>query len=174
MSRTMPVYFDTLRPYLTAALALSMILAAGVIPLAAQDAAPEAEERALALKAQAEGYLEAPNRVERAADLYRRAAELRSDADPRKVENLQMAARLSFYAGKGEKALADQAAAAMLATRQGDVIRAGHAWLDAAWVAVEIGKAERAEEYTAEARLLTTSPLLAESDRSAIHARIVS
>lgn len=174
MSMTIPLPFHTLRPSLIVVLAASMVLAAGALPLSAQDAVLSDNERALALEAQAEHYLEEASRADRAADLYQRAAELRSDADPRKVENLQMAARLSFHAGEGRRAMEMQAAAALLATRQGDVIQASHAWLDAAWVAAEVGEPQRAKEYMVEARLLATSPLLAESDRNAIRARIVS
>jgi hypothetical protein len=156
----------------TAAFVASLIVAAGALPLAAQDAEPDIE-RAEALEARAASMLENLERPNRAAGLYRQAAGIRGDSDAMKVENLRMASRLGYYAGRQRRAMQDAAAAAHLALRQGDVISASHAYLDAAWIAVEIGEPQRAEHFVREARILTASPLLAEAEREAIRARIV-
>lgn len=129
-------------------------------------------ERAEALEARAEAMSLEEGRYARAAGLFRRAASFRDDADPQKVENLMNAARFSHYAGRNARALEDAQQAARLAQRQGDVVRAGHAYLDAAWLAAKSGERERMQDFVQEALLLAQSPLLAQSDRSAILRRV--
>lgn len=156
---------------------LLLTLVAGVLLFTAPSSAAAQQDgsdpdRAGVLEARAETLGTDEAQFARAAGLFRRAANLRDDADPRKVENLLNAARFSHYAGRSARAIDDAATAARVALRQGDVVRAGHAYLDAAWLARESGKSQQMNSFIQEALLLSNSPLLARADRSGLLMRI--
>lgn len=129
-------------------------------------------ERALKLEAQAMAYLDKPDKNGAMASLLERAAEYREDADPHKVENLRNASRLHYYAGNLRRAENAAQRAAGLALRQGDVVEASHAYLDAALLASEQGNAERAHKWVDEVRMLAQSPLLDAESRAQIESRM--
>jgi hypothetical protein len=160
------------RPVLSlAAITAFAILTAAPLTGAVLNGNPDLE-KAIALEAQAEGYNDDVTSRAKAAALYREAASYRPDADPQKVQNLRMAARLSFHAGKEGQAMADAEAAGRLATRTGDILEAGHSWLDAAWIAVHLDRQEAATTFIANARLLAGSPFLGDEDRAELLERI--
>lgn len=129
-------------------------------------------EEAERLEARAEALKDRVDRRARAAQLYRQAADLRPADDPRRVTNLRHAARMNFYAGRVEAAIRDAHDASQAALRQGDLMEAAHAYLDAAWLAAGEGQVERAEGWVEEARILATSPLLAEAQQEEILSRM--
>jgi tetratricopeptide (TPR) repeat protein len=129
-------------------------------------------EEAAALEARAWALRDLMDERHEAARLYRKAAELRPDHDPQKVQNLREAARMSHYAGRSDRAIRDAEAAATAALRQGDVIEAGQAYVDAAWLAAQTGDRDRTEALLQEARLLASSPLLAQEERQDLLRRI--
>lgn len=128
--------------------------------------------RAQELEARAWSYRHLVEERERAAALYREAAELRPADDPMKARNLRDAARMAHYAGDDRQALADAEAAARAALRRGDLMTAGEAYLDAAWLAARRGDAERTERFLDDTRLLATSPHLCREERERLLSRI--
>ena len=107
-----------------------------------------------------------------AARLYRRSAEFRAVEDPIGLRCLTDAAALAYAAGDRSAARSDMAHAAERALARGDIKSAAMAYLDAAWIAQEQKKPDRVWEWGHRAELLADSPLLSESDRSAIQRRI--
>jgi hypothetical protein len=107
----------------------------------------------------------------RAAILYRRAAELRTD-DPAAARDFRMAGLLSFYAGREGDAARDLARAGEVALEWGDVAEAAHSFLDAAWVADRDGHGSRALELAHRAERLAQSPLLLREERAELLSRI--
>lgn len=172
---------------LGAALLLASALA-GTGELAAIQSAPTADRvamatmnpspadgslaRAMEFEARAAALVESGGNLARAAGLYRRAAELRPDSDPEKVMNLIQAARLNHHAGRNDRGAADAAEAARVAHRQGDLVRAAHAYLDAAIMRAHSGDAEGAHRMMEEAILLSEAPLLPEAERTRIRNRV--
>lgn len=128
--------------------------------------------RAERLEARADALADRMDRRAQAARLYREAAGLRPAEDPQRVANLRNAARMSFYAGQLPAAERDAHEASQAALRQGDLVEAAHAYLDAAWLAARRGQAEQAERWIEEARLLSASPLLAQAQQEAIRSRM--
>jgi hypothetical protein len=128
--------------------------------------------RAERLKEAAQALYEQPQRLHRAAELHEQEAALRSAVDPLQVEALDRAARLYAYAGEAERAQLLMARAARHALRRGDVARAAHAYVDAAFIALRMRDLRLAQEMTREADLLALSPLLPEAERQAIVKRI--
>lgn len=124
------------------------------------------------LEADALSLSESPSDLGKAADLFRRAAELRPAGDPMAVRNLIQAARFSFYSGRRNQALKDFATAAETALRFGDVVAAAESFLDAAWVAQQVSDASQALHYAVRARELTSSPQLREDDRARLLTRL--
>ena len=141
---------------------------------ATDSSAPYAEDlmKATELEARAWALRDLMDERETAARLYRQAADLRPDHDPQKVQNLRQASRMSHYAGRSDRAVRDAETAARAALRQGDVIEAGQAYVDAAWLSAQIGDRSRTEEFLKEARLLAASPLLAQEERQNLLRRI--
>jgi hypothetical protein len=130
--------------------------------------------RARELEARAWSLRDQMNRRGQAGRLLREAAELRPADDPAKVSNLRDASRMSFHAGNFAQAATDAGEAAKAALRQGDVLQAAHAYLDAAWMAVEAGESGRALAFAEEAMILTASPLLDDEDREGIMGRVTA
>lgn len=137
-------------------------------PVAAQgDATPEALE-ARAAQLASSGL----DRLTEAASLYRKAASLRSEHDPQGVQNLITAGRLTYYAGKRRKAVADLVKAGDRALRYGDVASAATAYLDAGWVAQRSGRSDHAYDLTMKGARLSQSPLLDETQRQLLTDRV--
>jgi hypothetical protein len=107
-----------------------------------------------------------------AARLYRRSAEFRAAEDPLGFRCLTDAAALAYASGDRSGARQDMARAAEHALGRGDVKAAALAYLDAAWIAQEQQKPRQVWELGHRAEILAESPLLSESDRSAILQRI--
>ena len=107
-----------------------------------------------------------------AARLYRESAEFRAVEDPIGFQCLTDAAAVAYAAGDRSAARSDMAHAAERALARGDIKSAAMAYLDAAWIAQEQKKPDRVWEWGHRAELLADSPLLSESDRSAIQRRI--
>ena len=109
---------------------------------------------------------------ERAAGLYRLAAELRGSTDPRSGDDLRLAGYLQFYRGRTKAAVVSltQAGEAFLAL--GDVERAAEAFIDGAWVANEADMPTEARDLSGRARLLARSPLLRVEERIALERRL--
>jgi hypothetical protein len=140
--------------------------------MALRTAQPPVNVRAERLREAAEALYEQPHRFQRAAELHEREAAQRSSDDPRLVEALDRAARLYVYAGVADRAQLLMAQAARQALRRGDVARAAHAYVDAAFIALRMRDLRLANAMTKEADLLVLSPLLTEADRQAIVKRI--
>ncbi|HKP50732.1 MAG TPA: hypothetical protein VJU17_11995 [Gemmatimonadales bacterium] len=107
-----------------------------------------------------------------AARLYRRSAEFRAVEDPVGFQCLTEAAAVAYAAGDRSAARSDMAHAAERALARGDIKSAAMAYLDAAWIAQEQKKPDRVLEWGHRAEILADSPLLSETDRSAIQRRI--
>lgn len=154
------------------ALATLVLAAAAATGLSAQTEANEIDtDEAVRLETKAHSYLAEPTNWDRAASLLRRAAEFRSPADAGAVENLLLAARLSFYEGDEQRAVRDFESAGQLALARGDVIVAANAFTDAAWVAGSQGRGDRAHGLLNRAQLLANSPLIEEEERTHLRTR---
>lgn len=125
------------------------------------------------LEARAAEVQQHANRYGAAADLYLDAADARGPADPRAIENRQMAAKLLFYGGREYRAQEVMEAAAEAALAMGDVANAAHSLLDAAWIAKRTGRKGDVLTLTGRAKLLAESPLLGEDSRRSVRSRIV-
>lgn len=131
-------------------------------------------EKAAELERKAEELYSQPSRYAQAARLLVRAAELRTPDDPAHVSNLSMASRLFFYAGEKMQAFALMERAADAALSAGDVLTAAHGFVDASHLAAQNGRGNDVVRLVERARLLTSSPLLAERDRSDVKSRLKS
>ena len=127
--------------------------------------ADELYERAMALPTETRF-------ARKAAALYEQSAALRAAGDERAAASLRMAAYLRYYAGDRRAGVALMERAADHSAGTGDVVHAANAYIDAAIIAGELSDGARARELRQRAELLAGSPLLAESDRSAIRTRI--
>ncbi|TVP78884.1 MAG: hypothetical protein EA352_01260 [Gemmatimonadales bacterium] len=159
---------------LATTLAAAALLGLAVTPadVRASSASDPNIEKALELEARAQAHKDEPDRHHHMARLLERAADYREDSDPHKVENLRAASRLYFYTDRYRQSENAAARGAELALRQGDVVEASHAYLDAALVAAERGANDSAMEWIAEARMLADSPLLDTEARAAIMRRV--
>lgn len=129
---------------------------------------PEADR----LKAEAQALYEEQGKLKKAAALHVKEAAVRSPADPALVDALDRAGRLYTYAGDPVRGQSLMEKAARAALGRGDVLRGAHKLLDAAFIAIAARDYERALSLTAEAQLLSLSPLLGMQDRTAIIRRI--
>ena len=136
------------------------------------DSADDPVAHARALEAAAETLEPLAPEWDRVAALYREAADLRPAHDPIKVRNLRRSAQIRYLTGDRSAAMRDAREAGELARRQGDVPEAAHAFLDAALIASELGRAREAHRFMEEARLLARSPLLQDTHRAGIQERI--
>lgn len=147
----------------------ALMIVAGTSTVSAQT--PASSDEVVKIEAQAEGYLGDPGKWDRAASLYRQAAEMRAAADPVGVVDLVRAGRLSFYEGDESQAVRDFRNAGQRALAIGDVVSAINAFVDAAWVADRQGDNADAHDYLGRAQLLANSPLLGESERQLLQTR---
>lgn len=151
--------------------AAALLMAAGATGATAQTATSAANDEIATLEMDARDYLNDLSKWDRAATLFRRAAELRPDGDPAATEDLMYAARLSFYEGNERQAIRDFEAAGRRALAMGDVVLAANAFTDAAWIAQHRGYGERAHALLGRAQLLSNSPLIPEDEREHLRAR---
>ena len=150
----------------------ALLVAASTTTLSAQTSAqvPNNDEIE-ALEAKAHAHMRALGEWNRAASLFRRAADLRSPGDPAAVKDLIRAAQLSFYRGDERRAMRDFEAAGQRALAIGDVLVAANAFADAAWVADRRGFGARAHDLLNRAQLLSNSPLIPEDERDHLRTR---
>jgi hypothetical protein len=128
--------------------------------------------KADALRRQAELLYERPRSYRRAAALHEKEAQLRSVNDTERVNALAQSARLYAYVGDLGQARALMERAARSALQRGDVMRAAHALLDAAFLAIGDRDLNSGYALARQAGLLSQSPLLSEAERNAIVRRI--
>src|SRR5688500_18875052 len=88
------------------------------------------------LRAKAEALYSQPDKAKQAARLHEREASWRSEQDPQAIDALQRAAQFYSTAGDARKARALMQKVGDLALQRGDVLRAAHAFLDAAVIAL--------------------------------------
>jgi hypothetical protein len=124
------------------------------------------------LRTRAEALYAIPARLREAAALHEKEATVRSAADPLAVAALEQAARLHAYTGNPARGRVLMQRAAERALRSGEVLRAAHAYIDAAFLALREKDVDRAYTYTAQADLLARSRHLGEADRVGIIRRI--
>src|SRR5262245_54804376 len=124
------------------------------------------------IKREAEALYSQPSRFYRAAKLHEQEAATRIVSDPLRVEALASAARLYTYSGQAQKGCTLMTKAARQALGRGDVARAAHAFIDAAFMAMREGDRQLVDDLTHEAAMLALSPLLSVADRVAIQRRI--
>ncbi len=126
------------------------------------------------LEYQAEGRLAHMDQWKEAAKELRTAASLRPEGDPKAIEDLILAGKLSFYRGGAISALRDLRLAGERALQEGFVQLAARAFVDAAWVANEDGRASEAQEFGKRAQLLSHSPMIDDQLKEEIRARLSS
>jgi hypothetical protein len=126
------------------------------------------------LEAKAQQLFETPKKYGEAVKLFVKAADLRSPGDPMRITDLVMASRLSYYAGKETRAAELMERAADEAHAAGDVVGAANAYIDASFLAQAAGNGVKVPELVKKAQLLTSSPLLAASEREKILKRIAA
>jgi hypothetical protein len=114
-----------------------------------------------------------PSRHGQAARLLRQECELRAPEDPATFRCLSMGARLFYYTGELLDARAMMEEAADNALQRGDVMAAARSYLEAASIALKQNRGEKkAAELIGKGRLLSSSPLLSDSQRGWIQAKI--
>lgn len=154
---TMPTIWRSLSgPGLAAALFL--LPAAG----SAQDAGPTGEEvlawTAGMLEDEARSRAGSSKSYHEASELYRRAASVRGEDDPKAIENLRAAGTLAYYAGRAEEAVKDFRRAGDIASEQGLPNETLEAYYDAAWVAHRARRHETAHRIARRITILTMDP----------------
>ena len=137
---------------------------------AALSEAHELHERAEALRTSTIGRKD----MKRAAKMHMQAADLRGDRDAETYTCLWTAANLYYGAGDNRKAGEVMEHAATQAADRGDVVNAASAYLDASFLATAMSQPERAVRLGRRAEGLTSSPLLSESQRATLRARIAT
>lgn len=108
---------------------------------------------------------EAEGRWERAAESYRRSAELRADDDALGASVYDLAGRAYYFSDKPGRASRMWEESAERALIFGQVLEAAHGYLRAAVSAQESGKQVRASELGWKAYHLTRSPGLTDAQR---------
>jgi hypothetical protein len=134
----------------------------------------DAYAKALALHTEAVALYDQPRRFAEAARLHVREAHFRSPRDAEAVEALAMAGRLFTYANRLFDARQTMEQAGDRALSIGDVARATHAYLDAAFIARKAGKEGEVTRLVRKAYLLTGSPLLSVNQQGEIRKRFAN
>ncbi len=164
----------------TGAALLTMIAAPALAPAVAsaqQTLDPvrvtaSASSRADRLEAEAAALATHVRVYKKAARLYEQAADERAFGDPRATHCLRSAAYLRYYSGDRTSSVALLERAADQSSATGDVVGAANAYVDAAIVALELKQNERALALGRRGELLMNSPLLDESQRTALRSRV--
>ena len=151
--------------------AAALLVATSATGLSAQVTADATAVEIEAIEMDAMARLANLREWDRAAALFRRAAELRPAGDPTAAEDLIYAARLSFYEGNERQSVRDFESAGNRALAMGDLVVAANAFADAAWVAHNRGYNEWALTLINRARLLSNSPLLPDDERMHLRSR---
>lgn len=157
--------------------ALTTILSlAGSAPLAATqgDGGPDepSAREAERLEEEAAALASFPHRWNEVVDLYRKAADVRPEGDPKALWDLRQAGRIAYYVGREETAVRILRRAGDTALAFGDVVSAANLFLDAAWVAHRRGDAPTVQTLKERARRLARSPLLDGADGTALRQRL--
>jgi hypothetical protein len=124
------------------------------------------------LREAAEALYEKPNAYRRAAVLHEKEAAARTAVDPKLPEALMQSARLYSYVGEAAKGRELFERSAYSSLQRGDVLRAAHAFVDAAFLSLRERNVEHSRELSRQAELLAASPLLTASQRAGILRRI--
>lgn len=149
----------------------ALLIAASATGATAQITAEATTDEIVSIEMDARGYLSDVTAWDRAAELFRRAAELRPEGDPAATQDLIYAARLAFYEGHQRQAIRDFEAAGQRAMAMGDVLVAANAFADGAWIAHHRGYGEWAHTLLGRAQLLANSPLIPEDAKVHLRAR---
>jgi hypothetical protein len=135
--------------------------------------APKPEpDRAAELRAAAEQYISSPRQWSRAARLLERSVEFRAPDDAETYASLIVAGNLRAATGAYNTAQANFEKAASQAVSRGAVLDAAHAYINAAHAAVKGGNGQQAGGLVEAARLLSSSPMLTEAQKSQITRRL--
>ena len=129
-------------------------------------------ETADRLRQQAVALYDKPTQLRRAALLHEREAAQRNPADPQLVEALDRAARLHSYKGDHARGRELMQKAARYALERGDVTRAAHAYVDAAFIALRDRDVASSKVLVERAERLASSPLLERAQKDAIARRV--
>jgi hypothetical protein len=124
--------------------------------------------RADSLHMRAEALSRSKIRWRDAARLHRQSAALRPAEDSLGYRCLWVAAQLSYGSDDLSNARISMAEAGAQALARGDIVRAAHAFADAAWLAKEQNKAADVWKFGRQAEVLADSPLLSRTQRTAI------
>lgn len=130
------------------------------------------QRRAEALHARATQLFEFPLRYRDAARLLREAASLRAPDDPVAVDELLLAGRLWHYTRDWSAARRAFDEAATRSLGNGEITRAAHAYVDAAFNATAHQAWEEAKQLVARVERLAASPHLQVSERDGIYDRL--
>lgn len=159
----------------TVAISSFLLLLAFALPSDAlsQTSAADVTSEADAIHQEAVALYTDPSRHGQAAHLLRQECELRAPEDPAIYRCLSMGARLFYYAGELLDARAMMEEAADNALQRGDVMAAARSYLEAASIALKQNRGDtKAVELIGKARILSSSPLLSDSQRGWILAKI--
>ena len=116
----------------------------------------DASAMALELEVRAED-LSKGTRWKAAAEMYRRAADLRGEGDIKSADNLRVAGYIHYYEGGFQTAVTTLRRAGEAYLALGDVERAAEAFIDGAWVAGRSGMLSEALTLRERGLLLTRS-----------------
>jgi hypothetical protein len=119
------------------------------------------------LEARADAYVESGSwrDLGKAAGLREKAASLRAPADPRGFTSLHMAALLRHAMKQRPAAIGLMQRAAEQAMARGDVFNAATAYVNTAFIAVELRDQDLARRSAEKGALLLHSPLLTDTQR---------
>ena len=122
------------------------------------------------LEARADGYLESGKwrDLGKAASLREKAASMRAPEDPRGFVSLQMASLLRHAMKQRPAAVGLMQRAADQAMARGDVFNAATAYVNVAFMAVELRDGDLARRSIERGTLLMHSPLLTATQRQAL------
>lgn len=149
----------------TASLAQESVIAVPAISVEIGETPDQLRQKAVAL-------FENPNAHEQAAHFLRQESERRAADDPEAYNALAIGGRLFAYSGEMLDAQNMMEEAADLALSRGELIKAAHTYIDAAYIAQTEGKRGRVRELVSRAELLSGSPHLDTVQRSNILRRI--
>jgi len=138
---------------------------------AAEDNPAAVTARALALEAESLAGRDRAGWKE-AASLFVQAAELSGFGTAESIENLRYASFMRSYLGDHRSALQLMEEAASQAIATGQVLMAAHAYIDGAFIAIELDRGSSAIEFVERVQLLAESPHLSEGDRGSILGRL--
>jgi hypothetical protein len=128
--------------------------------------------RASEMRAEAEHYFSAPRYWRCAARLLERSVDYRTPEDAETYRTLIVAGNLRAAMGEYNTAQANFERAAHHAAARGAVLDAAHGYINAAHAAVKGGNGHQAGRLVERARLLSSSPMLSEAQKTQITRRL--